>query len=97
MSPRIWMTPRVKALLAQNGVKIEMPGSMRGQWVSILSTLFIGGLVVGLVAYQANIGRAKNTRVTERPTIRFSDVAGIEEAKGEVSGNRRFPAQPEKI
>ena len=38
----------VKAFFAQNGVKIEMPGGMRGQWVSVISTLFIGALVVGL-------------------------------------------------
>jgi cell division protease FtsH len=87
----------VKALFAQSGVKIEMPGAgMRGQWVSVLSTLFVGGLVVGLVAFQANIGRAKNTRVKERPTIRFSDVAGIEEAKGEVSEIVDFLRNPKK-
>jgi len=86
----------VKAFFAQNGVKIEMPGGMRGQWVSVLSTLFVGGLVIGLVAYQANIGRAKNTRVKERPTVRFSDVAGIEEAKGEVSEIVDFLRNPTK-
>jgi len=85
-----------KTFFAQNGVKIEMPGGMRGQWVSVISTLFIGALVVGLVAYQANIGRAKNTRVKERPTIRFSDVAGIEEAKGEVSEIVDFLRNPKK-
>jgi cell division protease FtsH len=58
--------------------------------------LFIGGLVVMLVAYQSNIGRAKNARVKERPTIRFSDVAGIEEAKGEVSEVVDFLRHPKK-
>jgi cell division protease FtsH len=86
----------VKTFFAQNGVRIEMPGGMRGQWVSVLSTLFVGGLVIGLVAYQANIGRAKNTRVKERPTVRFSDVAGIEEAKGEVSEIVDFLRNPTK-
>jgi cell division protease FtsH len=87
----------VKGLFAQNGVKIEMPGQgMRGQWMNIISMLFVGGLVVGLVAYQSNIGRAKNTRVKERPTIRFSDVAGIEEAKGEVSEVVDFLRNPAK-
>jgi cell division protease FtsH len=87
----------VKSLFAQSGVKIEMPGQgMREQWLNIISMLFVGGLVVGLVAYQANIGRAKNTRVKERPTIRFSDVAGIEEAKGEVSEIVDFLRSPEK-
>ena len=88
---------QAKALFAQNGVKIEMPGQgLRGQWVNIVSMLFIGGLVVMLVAYQSNIGRAKNTRVKERPTIRFSDVAGIEEAKGEVSEVVDFLRSPKK-
>jgi cell division protease FtsH len=87
----------VKALFAQEGVKIEMPGQgIRGQWVNIVSMLFVGGLVVMLVAYQSNIGRAKNTRVKERPTVRFSDVAGIEEAKGEVSEVVDFLRNPEK-
>jgi cell division protease FtsH len=88
---------QAKALFAQSGVKIEMPGQgLRGQWVNIVSMLFIGGLVVMLVAYQSNIGRAKNTRVKERPTIRFSDVAGIEEAKGEVSEVVDFLRSPKK-
>jgi cell division protease FtsH len=87
----------VKTLFAQNGIKIEMPNAgMRGQWISVLSTLFVGGLVVGLVAFQANIGRAKNTRVKERPTIRFGDVAGIEEAKSEVSEVVDFLRNPKK-
>jgi len=87
----------VKALFAQNGVKIDMPGQgMRGQWMNIVSLLFIGGLVVMVVAYQTNIGRAKNARVTDRPTIRFSDVAGIEEAKGEVSEIVDFLRNPRK-
>lgn len=86
-----------KNLFAQNGVKIEMPGqNLRGQWVNIVSVLFIGGLVVMLVVYQSNIGRAKSTRVKERPTIRFSDVAGIEEAKGEVSEVVDFLRNPKK-
>jgi cell division protease FtsH len=87
----------VKALFALNGVKIEMPGQgMRGQWMNIISLLFIGGLVVMVVAFQSNIGRAKNARVKERPTIRFSDVAGIEEAKGEVSEIVDFLRNPKK-
>jgi cell division protease FtsH len=87
----------VKTLFAQSGVKIDMPGQgLRGQWVNIVCTLFIGGLVVALVAYQSNIGRAKNARVKERPTIRFSDVAGIEEAKGEVSEIVDFLRNPKK-
>jgi cell division protease FtsH len=87
----------IDALFSQRDLKTEMPGEgMRGQWINIVSTLFIGGLVVMLVAYQANIGRAKNARVKERPAIRFSDVAGIEEAKGEVLEVVDFLRNPKK-
>lgn len=87
----------VKALFAQNAVKIDMPGQgIRGNWVNIVSTLFIGGLVVMLVMYQSSIGKAKNARVKERPNIRFSDVAGIEEAKSEVQEVVDFLRHPKK-
>ncbi len=87
----------VNALFTGTGVKVQMPGEgIRGQWVNIISMLFVGGLVVTLVAFQANIGRAKNARVKERPTIRFSDVAGIEEAKGEVTEVVDFLRNPKK-
>jgi cell division protease FtsH len=56
----------------------------------------IGGLVVGLVLYQTNIGRGRNTLVKERPTINFRDVAGIEEAKGEVQEIVDFLRDPKK-
>ena len=88
---------QVKALLAQNTTKIEMPGQgMRGQWVNIVSTLLIGGLVVWLVMYQTNIGKGKNSRVRHRPTVSFRDVAGIEEAKAEVQEIVDFLRDPKK-
>ncbi len=87
----------VNALFTGTAVKVQMPGDgIRGQWVNIISMLFIGGLVVMLVAFQANIGRAKSARIKERPTIRFSDVAGIEEAKGEVTEVVDFLRNPKK-
>jgi cell division protease FtsH len=88
---------QVKGLFGQKGVKVEMPGAgMRGQWVNIASTLLIAGLVIMLVVYQANIGKGKSTRVTERPTVNFSDVAGIEEAKSEVQEIVDFLRDPKK-
>src|SRR4051794_13721317 len=43
---------QIKALLEQSGVKVEMPGEgFRGQWINIVSTLLIGGMVVMLVLY----------------------------------------------
>ena len=88
---------QVKGLFGQEGIKVEMPGAgMRGHWVNIASTLLIAGLVIMLVVYQANIGRGKSTRVTERPTVTFSDVAGIEEAKSEVQEIVDFLRDPKK-
>jgi cell division protease FtsH len=88
---------QVKALLAQDTTKVDMPGGgMRGQWVNIVSTLLIGGLVVWLVMYQTNIGKSKNSQVRHRPTVNFRDVAGIEEAKAEVQEIVDFLRDPRK-
>src|SRR3954454_16820229 len=49
---------QVKALFAERGIKVDMPGQgARGQWVSIVSTVLIAGLVIMMVVYQTNIGR----------------------------------------
>src|SRR5260221_4688763 len=55
------------------------------------------GLVIMLVVHQSRIGRGKNTLVKERPTVTFSDVAGIEEAKGEVQEVVDFLRDPKKF
>src|SRR2546422_158006 len=88
---------QVKTLFAQNGMKVQMPGQgIRGQWVNIVCTLLIGGLVVGVVFYQTNIGKGKNSQVRQRPTVAFRDVAGVEEAKGEVQEIVDFVRDPKK-
>jgi cell division protease FtsH len=89
---------QVKSVFAQNGIKVEMPGAgIRGQWVNIVSTVVIAGLVIMLVVYQANIGKGRNTRMKERPTVNFDDVAGIEEAKSEVQEIVHFLRDPKKF
>ncbi|MEY2428286.1 MAG: ATP-dependent metalloprotease [Verrucomicrobiota bacterium] len=89
---------QIASLFAQAGIKVQMPGEgMRGQWVSIISTMTIVGLVIMLVVHQARIGRGKNTLVKERPTVTFRDVAGIEEAKGEVQEIVDFLRDPKKF
>ena len=101
-SERVFLTTHLdesqtKALFNQSWAKVEVPEQgIRGLWLSILSNLLICGVVVGVVMYQANIGRGKNARVMERPTVSFSDVAGIEEAKGEVSEVVDFLRDPKK-
>lgn len=86
-----------KTLAEQSAVKLELPGqSMRGQWVSIISTVVIAGLVLVLVSYQYNLGKGKSARVLQRPTVTFRDVAGIEEAKSEVQEIVDFLRDPKK-
>jgi len=88
---------QLRLLLEKHDAKIDMPGAgARGQWINIVSTLMIAGLVTMLVVYQLNIGKGKNAQVRERPTVAFRDVAGIEEAKGEVQEIVDFLRDPKK-
>src|SRR6266481_5507870 len=88
---------QTQKLFADSGVHVEMPGTgLRGQWVNIISTVIIAGLVIMLVMYQTNIGKGKNSRVRHRPTVSFRDVAGIEEAKSEVQEIVDFLRHPKK-
>jgi cell division protease FtsH len=89
---------QLKSLLAENGAKLNLPGqSLRAQWLNVVSTLIIAGLVIGLVSYQYQIGRGKNARVAQRPNVSFKDVAGIEEAKSEVQEIVDFLRDPAKF
>jgi cell division protease FtsH len=88
---------QIKALTDQSWARVSIPDQgVRGQWVNVLSNLLIAGVVIGVVVYQGNIGRGKNALVRERPTVSFSDVAGIEEAKSEVSEVVDFLRDPKK-
>ncbi len=100
-SERVFITTHLddaqtKTLFDQTWAKVELPDRSIGQWVMVLSNLLIVVVVIGVVMYQRNIGRGKNTRVTKRPTVSFNDVAGIEEAKGEVSEVVDFLRDPKK-
>lgn len=88
---------QVKSLFENSEVKVEIPGSgIRGQWVNVVSSLIIAGLVVMLVIYQMNIGKGRNSHITEKPLVGFRDVAGIEEAKSEVQEIVDFLRDPAK-
>ena len=86
------------ALLAQPGVKVDLPTkSAKAQVLSLLPPLLIAGLVLYLVFHQLNIGNSKKRHeVRHRPNARFNDVAGIEEAKAEVQEIVDFLRHPEK-
>ncbi|HLH52145.1 MAG TPA: AAA family ATPase [Verrucomicrobiae bacterium] len=88
----------VKELFAQRGLKVDLPGQgLKGQWVSIFSTLSVLGLVVGLMYFQSNLGRGKNAQVRQRPTVSLREVAGIEEAKSEVQEIVDFLRDPKRF
>jgi len=88
---------QIKALSNQSWAKVATPDQgVRGQWVNVLTNLLLAGVVIGVVVYQGNIGRGKNALVRERPTVSFHDVAGIEEAKSEVSEVVDFLRDPKK-
>ena len=68
---------QVKNVFNQSGIKVDLPGAgLRGQWVNIVSTLLIAGLVIMLVVYQSRIGKGKTSHIRQRPTVSFKDVAG---------------------
>jgi cell division protease FtsH len=88
---------QIKALSNQSWAKVAIPDQgVRGQWVNVLTNLLLAGVIIGVVVYQGNIGRGKNALVRERPTVSFRDVAGIEEAKSEVSEVVDFLRDPKK-
>lgn len=89
---------QVKALLATKDIKIDVPGQgMRGQWVNVISTVVIAGLIVFLIAYQTRIGHGKNSKVSKRPDVALRDVAGVDEAKSEVQEIIDFLRHPKKF
>lgn len=89
---------QIQALLNRPNSNVNVPKTTaRTRVIELLPTLVIASLVIFLLFYQTNFGRNKGThRVRHRPSIRFDDVAGIEEAKGEVQEVIDFLRDPAK-
>lgn len=89
---------RLQQLTQTKDVRIHLPGQgSRTQWISLVSTLFIAGLVGFVVLHQVRLGKSTGShKIRSRPNVRFDDVAGIEEAKAEVQEVVDFLRNPKK-
>jgi cell division protease FtsH len=89
---------QIQALLDRPNSTVNVPQTTtRSRVIELAPTLVIASLVIFLLFYQTNFGRGKGAhRVRQRPSIRFDDVAGIEEAKSEVQEVIDFLRDPAK-
>lgn len=89
---------QVQALLGRPTARVELPRTTaKSRFIEFAPTLVIASLVIFLLFYQTQMTRGKGAhRVRQRPTVRFSDVAGIEEAKSEVQEVIDFLRDPAK-
>lgn len=89
---------QVKSLLEENRARISLPGQAgHVQWVNVVCSLAIAGVVISLMAFQLKIGRGKSAQIRQRPNVTFGQVAGIEEAKSEVQEIVDFLRDPKKF
>src|SRR5688500_9801807 len=89
---------QINALLTRPNASINVPKTTaRSRLLELAPTLVIASLVIFLLFYQTNFGRGKGAhRVRQRPSVRFDDIAGIEEAKSEVQEVIDFLREPAK-
>ncbi|HEX7861945.1 MAG TPA: AAA family ATPase [Verrucomicrobiae bacterium] len=89
---------QIQALLDRPNSGVQVPtASVKSRFIEHAGTLIVASLVICLLIYHTNIGRSKGThKVRQRPSIRFADVAGIEEAKSEVQEVIDFLRDPAK-
>ncbi|MGV3771654.1 MAG: ATP-dependent metallopeptidase FtsH/Yme1/Tma family protein [Verrucomicrobiales bacterium] len=89
---------QVSKLLSATTSEISIPKtSAKARLLEVAPTLVIGLLVVMLLLYQSNVGKGQGThKIRQRPTVRFDDVAGVEEAKAEVQEVIDFLRDPSK-
>ncbi len=88
----------VQQLLGLSSSKLQLPqsGTAARVW-EILPTALVSAVILALLVYQHRMGRGNSKhRVKQRPTVRFEDVAGVEEAKAEVREVIDFLRDPGK-
>jgi cell division protease FtsH len=82
--------------LSHSQLKLPHSGTSGRMW-DILPTLVISAIIIGLLLYQHRLGQGHSKhRIRQRPTVRFADVAGVEEAKSEVQEVIDFLRDPNK-
>ena len=92
------------------GVRVEFKGSggfgsVLGIFLQLLPIIFFGGLIFfmmrqaqGSNSQTLNFGRSRaRLFIVNRPTVTFSDVAGVEEAKTELQEVVEFLRYPERF
>ena len=97
------------ALLLANGVEFETTYSSGFDWTSLLLTLLPVFILVGLFWFLLRGARGANSQAFNfsrsrarmfsgaKPSVTFSDVAGVEEAKTELQEIVEFLKSPEKF
>jgi cell division protease FtsH len=77
-------------------LKLPQTGTSNRFW-DILPTVVISVIIIGLLVYHHRVGQGQSKhRIRQRPTVRFNDVAGVEEAKSEVQEVIDFLRDPSK-
>lgn len=88
---------QLQSLQQRAGVKLDLPStSGREQWINVILTLAVIGLLGGAIYYQNSHGKSRYSRVRQRPNVSLNDVAGVEEAKSEVQEIVDFLRHPKK-
>jgi cell division protease FtsH len=88
----------LQKVLGLSRAQLHLPqtGTSNRLW-DILPTVVISVIILGLLVYHHRVGKGQSKhRVRQRPTARFADVAGVEEAKAEVQEVIDFLRDPSK-